>query len=100
MWLPLIPNLVEIIAASAKSAADYTTRAISVAKVAVSFPNMFATSTKTTVPTSPQRDIEESIALLRIFADSIDNAYLDKLARENDIEDYLAKTRKYAFEII
>lgn len=47
-----------------------------------------------------QRDMEESIALLRIFADSIDNAYLDKLAKENDIGDYLAKARKYAFEAI
>jgi hypothetical protein len=45
-----------------------------------------------------QRDMEESIALLKIFADSIDNPYLDKLAKENDIEDYLAKARKYAFE--
>ncbi|MEM2785589.1 MAG: hypothetical protein QXW37_08635 [Candidatus Nitrosotenuis sp.] len=45
-----------------------------------------------------QRDMEESIALLRIFADSIDDSYLDKLAKENDIEDYLAKARKYAFE--
>lgn len=49
---------------------------------------------------NPQRDMEESITLLRIFADSIDNAYLDKLSKENDIEDYLAKARKYAFEAI
>lgn len=47
-----------------------------------------------------QRDMEESITLLRIFADSIDNVYLDKLAEENGIEDYLAKARKYAFEAI
>lgn len=47
-----------------------------------------------------QRDMEESIALLRIFADSIDNSYLDRLAKENDIEDYLAKARKYASEVI
>lgn len=45
-----------------------------------------------------QRDMEESITLLRIFADSIDNLYLDKLAKENEIEDYLAKARKYASE--
>lgn len=45
-----------------------------------------------------QRDMEESIALLRIFADSIDNAYLDKIAKENDIEDYLDKAKQYAFE--
>ena len=48
---------------------------------------------------SPQRDMEESIALLRIFADSIDNSYLDKLARENDIVDYLAEARKYAAKV-
>ena len=47
-----------------------------------------------------QRDMEESIALLRIFADSIDNSYLDRLAKENDVEDYLAKARKYASEVI
>lgn len=47
-----------------------------------------------------QRDMEESIALLRIFADSIDNSYLDRLAKENEIEDYLAKARKYASELI
>lgn len=47
---------------------------------------------------NPQRDMEESIALLRIFADSIDNSYLDTIAKENDITDYLAKARKYALE--
>ena len=46
-----------------------------------------------------QRDMEESVALLKIFSDSIDYAYLDKLARENDIVDFLAKARKYAFEV-
>ena len=48
---------------------------------------------------NPQRDMEESIALLRIFSDSIDNSYLDKLAKENDIVDYLAEARKYASEV-
>lgn len=47
---------------------------------------------------NPQRDMEESIALLRIFVDSIDNSYLDKIAKENDIVDYLAKARKYALD--
>ncbi|MGQ0638606.1 MAG: hypothetical protein ACT4N1_04560 [Nitrososphaerota archaeon] len=47
-----------------------------------------------------ERDMEESIALLKIFADSIDNLYLDELAREHDIEDYLVKARKYASETI
>ena len=45
---------------------------------------------------NPQRDMEESIALLGIFSDSIDNSYLDKIAKENDITDYLAKARKHA----
>lgn len=45
---------------------------------------------------NPQRDMEESIALLKIFADSIDNSYLDKIAKKNDIEDYLAKAKEYA----
>jgi len=45
-----------------------------------------------------QRDMEQSIALLKIFADSIDNTYLDKIAKENDIVDYLAEARKYALE--
>lgn len=45
---------------------------------------------------NPQRDMEESIALLQIFADSIDNSYLDKLAKEHNIVDYLDEARKYA----
>lgn len=45
-----------------------------------------------------QRDMEQSIALLRIFSDSIDNTYLNKIAKKNDIVDYLAKARKYALE--
>lgn len=45
---------------------------------------------------NPQRDMEQSIALLGIFSDSIDNSYLDKLAKEHDIIDYLSKARKYA----
>jgi hypothetical protein len=45
-----------------------------------------------------QRDMEESIALLKIFVDSIDNSYLDKLAKEHDIVDYLADARKYALK--
>jgi hypothetical protein len=46
-----------------------------------------------------QRDMEESIALLKIFSDSIDNSYLDELAREHDIVDYLAEARKYASKV-
>ena len=45
---------------------------------------------------NPQRDMEQSIALLGIFSDSIDDTYLDKLAKEHDIVDYLNKARKYA----
>jgi hypothetical protein len=43
-----------------------------------------------------QLDLEESVALLKIFSDSIDNAYLDDLAKKNGIEDYLKNTRKIA----
>ena len=46
-----------------------------------------------------QRDMEESVALLKIFSDSIDNSYLDELAREHDIVDYLAEARKYASKV-
>lgn len=45
---------------------------------------------------NPQRDMEQSIALLGIFSDSIDDTYLDKLAKEHDIVDYLNKARRYA----
>ena len=48
---------------------------------------------------NPQRDMEESIALLRIFADSIDNSYLNKLAKEHNIVDYLDEARKYASKV-
>lgn len=48
---------------------------------------------------NPQRDMEESIALLGIFADSIDNSYLDKIAKKNDIEDYLAKAKEFASKV-
>ena len=45
---------------------------------------------------NPQSDMEKTVTLLRIFSDSIDNSYLDKLAKENDIEDVLAEARRYA----
>jgi hypothetical protein len=48
---------------------------------------------------NPQRDIEQTIALLRLFSDSIDNDYLDKLAKKNDIKDILVEARKYASEL-
>lgn len=48
---------------------------------------------------NPQRDLEQTIALLRLFSDSIDNAYLDKLAKKNDIIDILFQARKYASEL-
>lgn len=44
---------------------------------------------------NPQRDLEQAIALLKLFSDSIDNAYLDELAKKNDITDILAKAKKY-----
>jgi hypothetical protein len=46
-----------------------------------------------------QRDMEESIALLKLFEDSIDNLYLDKLAHKHDIVDFLADARRYASKI-
>ena len=48
---------------------------------------------------NPQRDSEQAIALLKIFADSIDNTYLNKVAKRDNIEDVLAEARKYASEI-
>jgi hypothetical protein len=48
---------------------------------------------------NPQRDSEQAIALLKIFADSIDNTYLNKLAKRGDIEDVLTEAREYASKI-
>ena len=48
---------------------------------------------------NPQRDSEQAIALLKIFADSIDNTYLNKVAKRDNIEDALAEARKYASKI-
>jgi hypothetical protein len=43
-----------------------------------------------------QLDLERAVSLLKIFSDSIDNAYLDELAKKNEIEDYLDNARKIA----
>lgn len=48
---------------------------------------------------NPKLDLEQAISLLKIFSDSIDNAYLDKQAMKNDIEDTLAKVRRHALRI-
>ena len=48
---------------------------------------------------NPQRDSEQAIALLKIFADSIDNTYLNKVAKRDNIEDVLAEAREYASKI-
>jgi len=48
---------------------------------------------------NPQRDSEQAIALLKIFADSIDNTYLNKVAKRDNMEDVLAEARKYASKI-
>lgn len=45
---------------------------------------------------NPQRDLEQAIALLIIFSDSIDNIYLERIAKRDKIEDYLAEARKFA----
>jgi hypothetical protein len=46
-----------------------------------------------------QRDLEQAVALLKIFSDSIDNVYLDYQAKKNDIGDILTEARKYASEV-
>lgn len=48
---------------------------------------------------NPQLDLEQSIALLKLFSASLDNRYLDALAKKNDIEDILAEARRYASKI-
>lgn len=48
---------------------------------------------------NPQSDMEKTVALLRIFSDSIDNSYLDILAKENHIEDVLAEARAYVAKL-
>jgi len=48
---------------------------------------------------NPQRDLEEAISLLKIFSDSIDNAYLDDRAKKNNIEDILTEARQYASKV-
>ena len=48
---------------------------------------------------NPQRDSEQAIALLKIFADSIDNTYLNKVAKRDNVEDVLAEAREYASKI-
>ena len=48
---------------------------------------------------NPQRDLEQAIALLKIFRSSIDDAYLDALAGKHEIGDYLADARKQASKI-
>ena len=45
---------------------------------------------------NPQSDLEQSIALLKIFEGNLDNEYLDKIAREHDIEDVFAEARALA----
>ena len=45
---------------------------------------------------NPKLELEQSVALLALFSDSIDNQYLNRLARKDDTEDVLAKARKYA----
>lgn len=48
---------------------------------------------------NPQRDLEQAISLLKIFSDSIDNAYLDNQAQKNNIKDILTEARKYASKV-
>ena len=48
---------------------------------------------------NPKLDLEQAISLLKIFSESIDNAYLDKQAKKNDIEDTLAKVKRHASRV-
>ena len=48
---------------------------------------------------NPQRDLEESVALIKLFSESLDNAYLDRIAKENDIEDALKEARRLASDV-
>jgi hypothetical protein len=48
---------------------------------------------------NPQRDLEQAVALLKIFSDSIDNVYLDSRAKKNDVVDILTEARKYASKV-
>lgn len=43
-----------------------------------------------------QRDLEQTVSLLRIFSDTIDNRYLDGLVKRDDTEDFLAQVREIA----
>jgi hypothetical protein len=43
-----------------------------------------------------QLDLEQSVSLLGIFSNELDNAYLEKIAKENDIVDVLAEARRLA----
>ena len=48
---------------------------------------------------NPQRDLEESVALIKLFSESLDNAYLDRIAKENDIEDALKEARRLTSDV-
>ena len=48
---------------------------------------------------NPQLDLEQAVTLLNLFAESIDNAYLDEQAKKNDVEDILTEARRYALKI-
>jgi hypothetical protein len=46
-----------------------------------------------------QRDLEQAVSLLKIFSNSLDDVYLDNLAKKNDVKDYLSDVRKIATKI-
>jgi hypothetical protein len=48
---------------------------------------------------NPQRDLEQAISLLKIFSESIDDAYLDNQAKKNNIGDILTEARRYASRV-
>lgn len=48
---------------------------------------------------NPKLDLEQSVALLALFSDSLDNQYLNRLSKKDDIKDVLAEARKYANKV-
>ncbi len=47
---------------------------------------------------NPQRDLEEATALLSIFAGSINDVYMNTLAKKNDVEDLLKIVKERVFK--
>ena len=48
---------------------------------------------------NPKLELEQSVALLKLFSDSIDNKYLDQVAKRDSTKDILAEARRYASKV-